>query len=88
MKEVLKLVRDGNLLSKAAFADELGIQESTLDNVFSLLSLKGYLRKFDGTTQVPPACVGCSISKKCMQNVSAGNVYVITDKGKRYLEEN
>ena len=88
LKEVLKLVRDGGLLNKAAFADKLGIQESTLESVFSLLSAKGYLRKFDGTTEVPPACIGCSISKQCKQNVSAGSVYVITDKGKRYLEEN
>jgi hypothetical protein len=88
MKEVLKLVRDGGLLSKGDIADKMGIQESTLDSVFSMLSSKGYLKKFDGTADVPRACVGCSISKKCMQNASAGIVYVITDKGKHYLEEN
>jgi hypothetical protein len=87
MKEVLKVVRDGNLLSKAAVADKLGIQESTLESVFSLLSSKGYLQKFDGATEVPSVCVGCSIRKKCVQNVS-GSVYVITDKGKHYLKEN
>jgi hypothetical protein len=86
MKEILKLVRDGGLLSKSAIADKMGIQESTLESVFSLLSSKGYLQKFDGATEVPRACVGCSISKKCMQNASASSVYVITDKGKHYLE--
>ena len=88
MKEILKLVRDGGLLSKGDIADKMGIQESTLDSVFSLLSSKGYLKKFDGTTEVPRACIGCSISRDCMQNASAGNVYVITDKGKNYLEAN
>jgi hypothetical protein len=86
MKEALKLVRDGGLLSKRDIADKMGIQESTLDSVFSLLSSKGYLKKFDGTTEVPRACIGCSISKDCMQNASAGSVYVITDKGKNYLK--
>jgi hypothetical protein len=86
MKEALKLVRDGDLLSKRAIAEKMGIQESTLDSVFSLLSSKGYLQKFDGATEVPRACVGCSISKECMQKASAGNVYVITDKGKNYLK--
>jgi hypothetical protein len=88
IKEVLKLVRDGGLLSKGDIADKMGIQESTLDTVFSLLSSKGYLRKFDGATEVPRACIGCSMSKGCLENASAGGVYVITDKGKNYLEEN
>jgi hypothetical protein len=86
MKEVLKLVRDGGLLSKGDIADKMGIQESTLDSVFSLLSSKGYLRKFDGATEVPRACIGCSISTGCMRKASAGSVYVITDKGKNYLK--
>jgi len=88
MKEILKLVRDGGLLSKGDIADKVGIQESTLDSVFSLLSSKGYLKKFDGITEMPRACIGCSISRDCMQQASAGSVYVITDKGKNYLEAN
>lgn len=86
IKEILKLVRDGGLLSKGDIAGKMGIQKSTLDSIFSLLSSKGYLKKIDGTTEMPRACIGCSISKDCMQKASAGSVYVITDKGKNYLE--
>jgi len=86
MKEFLKLVCDGGLLSKGDIADKMGIQESTLENIFSLLSSKGYLKKIDGITEMPRACIACSISRDCMRKASAGSVYVITDKGKNYLE--
>jgi hypothetical protein len=86
IKELLKLVLDGCLLSKSDIADKMGIQESTLDSVFSLLSSKGYLKNIEAAAETPRACIGCSISKDCMQNASAGSIYVITDKGKKYLE--
>jgi predicted transcriptional regulator len=87
MREVLKLVRDGGLLSKRDIADKMGIQESTLENIFSLLSSKGYLKKIDGTTEMPRVCMSCSISRECVRKASAGNVYIITDKGKLYLNK-
>lgn len=87
LKDVLKLVRDGGLLSKRDVADKMGIQESTLENIFSLLSSKGYLKKIDGATELPRACMSCSISRECVRKASAGNVYVITDKGKLYLNK-
>jgi predicted transcriptional regulator len=86
MKEILKLVRDGGLLSKSDIADKMGIQESTLDNVFSLLSSKGYLNKIDDATEMPSSCIGCSMSTCCLRKESSGSVYVITDKGKNYLK--
>jgi ribosomal protein S25 len=85
IKEVLKLVRDGGLLSKGDIADKMGIQDSTLESVFSLLSSKGYLKKFDGA-KVSRVCIGCSMSKNCMQKATTGNVYLITEKGKLYLK--
>jgi DeoR/GlpR family transcriptional regulator of sugar metabolism len=87
IKEVLELVRDGGLLSKSDIADKMGIQEATLENVFSLLSSKGYLKKIDGTTELPRACMSCSVSRECARKASAGNVYIITDKGKLYLKK-
>jgi len=81
LKEVLALVRDGGLLSKGDIADKMGIQKSTLDSVLSLLSSKGYLTS-NGTAEMPRVCIGCSLSRDCMQKASAGNVYAITDKGK------
>jgi hypothetical protein len=87
IKEALKIVCDGGLLSKSDIADKMGIQESALDNIFSLLSAKGYLKKFDGATELPRACMSCSISRECARKASSGNVYIITDKGKLYLKK-
>lgn len=88
MKEILRMVRDGGLLSKGDIANKLGIQESALDSILSLLSLKGYLKTIDSTAVVPKGCLGCPIGKECMQQAFAGSVYTITDKGKNYLEKN
>jgi hypothetical protein len=85
IKEVLKLVRDGGVLSKSDIAYKLEIQQSTLESVFSLLLSKGYLRKV-GFADVPHACMGCSSCTGCMTNASVCSEYVITDKGKSYLE--
>lgn len=88
MKEILRMIHDGGMSSKGAIANKLGIQESTLDNILSLLSSKGYLKTIDSTTEVPRVCVSCPINKECIQKASANGVYTITDKGKNYLEKN
>jgi predicted transcriptional regulator len=88
MKEILKLIRDGGLLNKGDIANKVGIQESTLDSILSFLSSKGYLKTIDSKAEMPMGCIGCPISKECMQKASAGSVYTITDKGKNYLEKN
>jgi len=88
MKEILKLVRDGGLLSKGDITNKVGIQESTLESIFSLLSSKGYLKKIDSAKEMLRGCIGCPISKECMRKASIGSLYTITDKGKNYLEKN
>ena len=85
MKEILRMIHDGGMSSKGEIANKLGIQESTLDSILSLLSLKGYLKTMDSTEEVVRACIGCPLSKECMQKVSADNAYTITNKGKNYL---
>lgn len=86
MKEILRVIRDGGLLSKGDITNKVGIQESTLESIFSLLSSKGYLKKIDSIKEMPRGCIGCPISKECMQKASTVSVYTITDKGKNYLE--
>ena len=89
IKEVLKLVRDGGLLSKADIADKMGIQESTVTSILSLLSSKGYLKTIESTGKTPSGgCIGCSMSKGCSSQMSCGCVYFITEKGKDYLQKN
>jgi transcription initiation factor IIE alpha subunit len=88
MKEILRVIHDGGLLSKGDIANKVGIQESTLNSILSLLSSKGYLKTTDDATETPRGCIGCPISKECMQKPSAGTVYIVTEKGKNYLEKN
>ena len=88
MKEILRVIRDGGWSSKGDIANKVGIQESTLNSILSLLSSKGYLKTIDSTVKMPRGCIGCPISKGCIQNASASSVYMITDKGKNYLEKN
>lgn len=88
MKEILRVIHDGGLSSKGDIANKVGIQESTLDSILSLLSSKGYLKTIDSTAETPNDCIGCALSKECIQKPSAGSVYTITDKGKNYLEKN
>ena len=87
MKEILRVIRDGGLLSKGDITNKVGIQESTLESIFSLLSSKGYLKTIDSTKEMPMGCIGCPISKECMRKASTSSVYTITDKGKNYLEK-
>ncbi|MCW4021908.1 MAG: hypothetical protein ACOWW1_05115 [archaeon] len=87
IKEILTLVRDGGLLSKTAIAERVGIQHATLESVFSLLSSKGYLQKIDSTTtKTTKTCMCCSSCKGCTMNANTPAVYVITEKGKTYLQ--
>ena len=88
MKEILRVIRDGGLVSKGDITNKVGIQESTLESIFSLLSSKGYLKTIDSTEKIPMGCIGCPISKECMRKASIGSVYAVTDKGKNYLEKN
>jgi len=81
MKEILRVIRDGGLLSKGDIANKVGIQESALDSILSLLSSKGYLKTIDSTVEMPRGCIGCPISKECMRKASGSTVYTITDKG-------
>ena len=85
IKEVLRVVHDGGLLSKGALLDRMGIQESTLEDIFSLLSSKGYLRKI-GFADVSRNCMCCATCTGCMKNVAICTEYEITPKGKTYLE--
>ena len=86
IKQILTLVCNGGL-SKNDIADRIGVQPTTLDTVFSFLSLKGYLQKIDNTTAgTTKACMCCSSCTGCTQNTNIPVAYMITEKGKTYLQ--
>ncbi len=86
IKEVLKAIHGGSFLSKAEIANRAGVQESTLESIFSMLSSKGYLKTFESATDLPIGCIGCPLRGGCMTKAQTGNVYVITEKGTKLLE--
>ena len=89
MKEILNIICTEGILSKGEIAEKMGIQESTLMDILSLLLSKGYLKTINSSKETPSVgCCGCSISKECHNEVSSGNIYLITKKGKNYLMEN
>lgn len=52
IRKVLGAIYDGGLLSKGEIAYLVGVQESTLESIFSMLASKGYLK----TLKAPRAC--------------------------------
>ena len=86
IKEVLRAIHGGGLLSKGEIADQAGVQESTLENILSMLSSKGYLKTVESSIDLPISCISCPIRVGCMTKVQTGNIYIITEKGTKLLE--
>lgn len=86
IKDILRAIRDEGILNKSAIANKVGIEESTLEGVLSLLASKGYLKSIDYPQDMPSACLGCPMNKECAPKTSMGSVYIITKKGKNCLE--
>ena len=85
IREVLQLVQDSGVLNKREIARKVYIEESTLETVLSLLVLKGYLASPTSSQKYPPTvCLGCPISRSCSSSEKVSNVYVITEKGKKF----
>lgn len=89
IKEILLMINSKGLLSKREIAERIGVQESLLDNIFSLLISRGYLEKI---SIGPEACMNCPLRSVCSMRGRLRarkhtiTVYAITEKGRRYLE--
>jgi DNA-binding IscR family transcriptional regulator len=86
IREVLRAISDGDFTNKGDIADLAGVQESTSEIIFSMLSSKGYLKTVEGAKDMPIGCIGCPMSRDCMKEIQTRNIYVITKKGKKVLE--
>ena len=86
IKEVLRAINGGGLPRKRDIADRAGVQESTLESIISMLSSKGYLKTVESASDLPSGCARCPIRGGCMIKAQTGNVYVITEKGTKLLE--
>jgi len=85
IREVLRVMQDSPFLSKKEVADRVGVQESTLESVLSMLSSKGYLEIEEKNMDQPKGCIGCPMSRKCLTQITTGNTYFITERGEKLL---
>ena len=82
MKETLRAICDGGLVSRGDIAEKVGVQESILEDILSLLSSKGYLKGIDYTGEMPSGCMGCARGQA--PSSLAGSLGLIADN----LEDN
>ena len=59
IREILRGMQDGSLLSKREIADRVGVQESTMENILSMLLSKGYLEIEEKNMGQSKGCIGC-----------------------------
>jgi predicted transcriptional regulator len=78
-------MQDSHLQSKREIADRVGVQESTLERILSMLSSKGYLEIEEKNMDQLKGCIGCPMSGKCLTQITTGNTYFITERGEKLL---
>jgi len=83
--DVLRAMQDGSLLSKREIADRVGVQESTMESILSMLSSKGYLEIEEKNMGQIKGCIGCPMSGGCISRNMTGNAYLITERGEKLL---
>lgn len=84
IKDVLRVIRDLGVVNKREIVEKIGIEESTLEQVITLLASKGYVKRKTSSQNAPITCIGCPMATQCTPQKSGG-VYVITEKGENYL---
>ena len=85
IQEVLRAMQDRPLLSKKEVADRVGVQESTLESILSMLSSKGYLEIEEKNMGQLKGCMRGPMSRNCLTQITTGNTYLITERGEKLL---
>ncbi|MHA2349019.1 MAG: hypothetical protein ACXADL_05245 [Candidatus Thorarchaeota archaeon] len=78
LKKILQLLLAQNLLYKGEIAENVGVQNTTLDDMLRILLQRGFLRQ--------SSCSSCPSASGCESQIDAGRAYFVTEKGKRYAE--
>jgi len=84
IREVLRLIHDEGFINKREVSKKVGVQESTLDRIISLLLSKGYLEVDKKGVDLPRRCMNCPYSSNCIMK-NEEKVYSITEKGRKLL---
>jgi len=78
-------MQDNHLQSKREIADRVGVQESTLESILSMLLSKGYLEIEEKNMGHSKGCIGCPMSGGCISRNMTGDAYLITERGEKLL---
>lgn len=84
IKGILRAIRDLGVVNTREIAEKIGIEESTLEHVITLLASKGYVKCTTSSQNVPITCIGCPVANQCNPQKNEG-IYVVTEKGEKYL---
>lgn len=81
MKNVLRTLDRGEVLTKEELAAKAGIDVSSLDGALDFLVKRDYLKEVcDDPVLVKGGCAHCGARGCCME---PGKTYVVTEKGKK-----
>jgi predicted transcriptional regulator len=87
LRRILEIIQSGEASSVGEIAGILGAPESALEGPIARLLESGHLRleKADGSVK-SGKCLMCSSREFCNPE-NTGQAYILTDKGKTYVED-
>lgn len=88
LRELLKLIIEGEINSHSEVARALGVDETVLDDMIAQLVSLGYLEDPAAKSGCGAgnACAGCSMAAGCHGGCfrgSKGKIWSVTDKGRK-----
>jgi|GEM_PF-1199846 len=85
LKEVLRVINDSGLVNLSDIADKVGTTESMVNQVITLLVLRGYLEEVVNNQNCETYCCS-SCSSHCPTRQQIKSCYIVTEKGKKYFQ--
>ncbi len=83
-KEILQLILNGTITSKKQIAEALSVQPETLEDMLRILIEKGMLTQSECKPIDQAKCSSCPIAGSSCNDTSLGQVYYVTERGKKY----
>ncbi|MFW9979668.1 MAG: FeoC-like transcriptional regulator [Candidatus Thorarchaeota archaeon] len=86
-REILQLILSENMTSKKQIAEALSIQMETLDDMLRMLTERGMLTVAECEPLEKAKCASCPMSESNCKTGNLGQVYYVTERGKRYASK-
>ncbi|MCW4010743.1 MAG: FeoC-like transcriptional regulator [Candidatus Bathyarchaeota archaeon] len=87
MKEILRQIRDIGVANTSEIAETIGISQLMVEQALAVLQSKGYLENVKNPKDSGcVTCTGCNYH--CERKQPHSSTFLITEKGKQYLNRN